>query len=165
MATLFLGAGFLSPTGLQPRASLVGEREHAEQLQRQVARLAHETLRLEAGFKDPDPEEIYLVVDTQANRLSLHQGRRLLRTAWVSTGSGETLRDPRRGRTWVFETPRGVRRVRAKLRNPVWLKPDWAFLQEGLPVPPPRDPSRVVRDFLGEYALDLGHQITMAPLR
>ena len=32
-------------------------------------------------------------------------------------------------------------------------KPDWAFIEEGLPVPKPGDPSRFERGVLGDYAL------------
>ena len=74
-------------------------------------------------------------------------------------GSGKVLHDPAGTRWWSFESPSGVRRVLKKTENPIWYKPDWAFIEEGLPVPPPRDPSRVVRGILGKYALDLGDQL------
>jgi L,D-transpeptidase YbiS len=39
--------------------------------------------------------------------------------------------------------------------NPVWVKPDWAFLEEGLEIP--KDPAdRVEAGTLGEYALGFG---------
>lgn len=33
------------------------------------------------------------------------------------------------GKTWRFETPRGVRTVRAKRENPVWVPPDWHYAE------------------------------------
>lgn len=33
------------------------------------------------------------------------------------------------GKTWRFETPRGVRTVRAKRDNPVWVPPDWHYAE------------------------------------
>ena len=55
----------------------------------------------------------------------------------------------------MFETPRGVHRVQGKARDPVWKKPDWAFVEEGLPIP--RDPrERFDPASLGDYALYLG---------
>ncbi len=58
---------------------------------------------------------------------------------------------------WIFQTPRGMLRVQNKLVNPIWRMPDWAFIEEGLPVPPPYAPERYEKNVLGDYALDLGH--------
>jgi L,D-transpeptidase YbiS len=45
--------------------------------------------------------------------------------------------------------------VRAKHPNPVWVKPDWAFLEVGEPIP--RDlAARLAPTELGDYAMDLG---------
>jgi len=46
-------------------------------------------------------------------------------------------------------------KVRSKQVNPVWVKPDWAFIEEGLPVPSPRHPSRYEYGTLGDYKLEL----------
>jgi lipoprotein-anchoring transpeptidase ErfK/SrfK len=46
--------------------------------------------------------------------------------------------------------------VQRKQENPVWSKPDWAFVEEGLPIPPPGDPSRIESGTLGDYKLELG---------
>ena len=101
------------------------------------------------------PRGLYLVVDTQANRLRVHRDGELLRAAACSTGTGRILRDPRGGRLWVFATPTGERRIRRKVADPVWVKPDWAFVEQG--EKPPRDP-RERRDevSLGDYGLYLG---------
>ncbi|MBI2956956.1 MAG: L,D-transpeptidase [Acidobacteria bacterium] len=158
LAALLLAAGISLPPDPLPAEHFAAEAERAE-LASQIALLTQETHRLAARYEYSGAEETYLVVDTAANRLYLYRGQRLLRAAVVSTGSGKVLASPDGSRWWVFETPRGVRRVLRKERNPAWLKPDWAFLEEGLPVPPPRDPSRVVRGILGAYALDLGEQV------
>lgn len=116
----------------------------------------------EARVADPEvlsrlaPRGIYIVVDTARNELSLRQGRETVYTAVVSTGSGARLidpRDPRRG--WRFDTPRGVFTVRSKHVDPVWVRPDWAFLEEGLPIPA-RPEDRVQAGVLGRYALGIG---------
>ena len=36
------------------------------------------------------------------------------------------------GRTWRFETPRGVRTVRGKDKDPVWTPPEWHFAEVAL---------------------------------
>ncbi len=101
------------------------------------------------------PHGVYIVVDTLANRLYLRRGGELLREAVCSTGTGGVLVDPATGRRWVFETPRGTHRVQAKVEHPVWNKPDWAFVEDGLPIPK-SEAERVDTYSLGAYALYLG---------
>ncbi len=99
------------------------------------------------------PRGTYVLVDTGANRLYLRRGDEVLMEAACSTGSRRTLVSG--DRRWTFETPRGVHRIRGKVRDPVWRRPDWAFLEEGKPVPR-REAERYEEGVLGEYALDIG---------
>ncbi|MCI0404021.1 MAG: L,D-transpeptidase family protein [Acidobacteria bacterium] len=159
LSSFLLLAGSLLPPQLMPPGELRAARSEVARLQADVASLSQDTLELEAALDASDPEEIYVVVDTQANLLYVYRGDTALRVAVVSTGSGKVLHDPAGARWWSFESPSGVRRVLRKTENPVWYKPDWAFIEEGLAVPPRHDPSRVVRGILGAYALDLGDQV------
>ena len=159
LTAMVLLAGVLVPAAVTPSAALLEAQEELAQMQAELARLSQENQELSAALAEPDPNEIYLIVDTQSQRLYVFRGATLLHEAVVSTGSGKVLTTPAEDRWWVFDTPRGVRRVQKKIKNPVWFKPDWAFLEEGQPVPPPRDPARVVRGILGAYALDLGDTI------
>ncbi|HZS10885.1 MAG TPA: L,D-transpeptidase [Nitrospirales bacterium] len=103
------------------------------------------------------PGGTYIVVDTARNRLYVKRRGETLLTALASTGSGTILDKPgdAGGGQWVFDTPRGEFAIQSKLVNPVWVKPDWAFLEEGLPVPKDRA-ERVESGILGEYALGFG---------
>ena len=56
----------------------------------------------------------------------------------------------------MFVTPRGEFHVISKAENPLWRKPDWAYVEEGKPIPPPDDPARLVQGELGGYVLNLG---------
>ena len=101
------------------------------------------------------PSGTYIVIDTGRNLLSLFRNGEKVHEAVCSTGSGRALSDPVRRRLWVFDTPRGEFTIRAKYPNPVWVKPDWAFLEEGEPIP--RDlAARLAPTELGAYAMDLG---------
>ncbi len=101
------------------------------------------------------PRGLHIVIDTYRNRLLVYDGDTLLREAVCSTGSGTVLVHPSGKKTWTFDTPLGERRVISKVRNPIWTKPDWAFIEEGFE--PPKDVSlRVDRVSLGRYALYLG---------
>jgi len=101
------------------------------------------------------PKGQYVVVDTANNRVSLREGERILREMVASCGSGNVLVDPVGGRTWTFDTPRGQFQVRSKVNNPIWIKPDWAFIEEGEPIPP-KGGDRAERNMMGDYALGIG---------
>ncbi len=118
------------------------------------ARLAHRAARAESRLHAYRPRGMYLVVDTYRNRLHVIRDGKEIRTAICSTGTGMVLRDPRTGKEWVFDTPMGERRIVRKLRNPVWAKPDWAFIEEGLQ--PPKDPNERFDPYsLGDFGIYL----------
>lgn len=101
------------------------------------------------------PAGPYLVVSSSDNTFRLMQGNGLLREGPCSTGSYIRLK-AEGGREWLFNTPRGIRRIESKRTRPVWTKPDWAFIEEGEPVPPPGSSLRYERGVLGKYALSMG---------
>lgn len=101
------------------------------------------------------PRGTYVIIDTGRNRLTLVVNDKEVLQAVCSTGSGRALSDPVRKRLWVFDTPRGEFFIRAKHPNPVWIKPDWAFLEEGEPIPR-SIAERMAPMELGAYAMDLG---------
>ena len=110
---------------------------------------------LERRIERLTPGNAYLVVNTTENRFALYRNRKLIREGMCSTGSMISL-EGEGDQRWFFRTPRGDFRVQAKLENPVWRKPDWAFIEEGLPVPPGDHHSRYERGVLGDYAMTLG---------
>ncbi len=69
-----------------------------------------------------------IIVSTAENRLWVRQGGKTVYSAIVSTGKGTTLIE--KGKTTVFETPTGRFRIRSKEENPVWVPPDWHFVEE-----------------------------------
>jgi len=100
-------------------------------------------------------ESPYIVVNIAAGRISLRTADSVLLDAPCSAGSGGKLRDPATGRVWNFATPTGVFSVTAKAENPIWNKPDWAYIEEKLTIPD--DPAqRLEEDQLGGYSLNLG---------
>ena len=103
----------------------------------------------------PKSATTYLVIDTGRNLLFMYENGKEILRAICSTGSGRALVDPARKRRWTFDTPRGEFFVRAKHPNPVWIKPDWAFLEVGEPIPR-KLAERLAPAELGAYAMDLG---------
>jgi L,D-transpeptidase ErfK/SrfK len=102
------------------------------------------------------PTQPYIVVDTARNHLFIKRRDQVMLDALASTGSGTILDKPGDSNgQWVFDTPRGEFTVQSKLINPVWVKPDWAFIEEGLDVPTSYA-DRIEPGVLGEYALGFG---------
>ena len=128
-----------------------------EDLRAEIAGLASGLLGLDRRLLRLAPRSPYIVIDTVRNRLYLKRGAQVLRDSICSTGSGKVLEDPAGGRSWTFSTPRGEFHVTNRLENPLWRKPDWAFIEENEPVPTKEDAvERFEEGALGEYALAFG---------
>ncbi len=137
-------------------ASLEELRSTVQALQQEASRLEEENRGLRSILAAQDDGELYIVVDTETNRLTLRQGDAVLHTAICGTGSREFV-ESEMGNTWQFESPLGSLSVLGKERNPVWIRPDWSYVEENMPIPPPKDPDRLVRGVMGKYALLLGN--------
>lgn len=114
-----------------------------------------ENMLLQKKLDKLTPGGVYLVINTSDNTFFLYKNKELYRQGMCSTGSYIKL-EAANSKSWLFETPKGVFTIRGKTTNPVWRKPDWAFVEEGLPIPPAGDPSRYEYGVLGDYALSLG---------
>jgi L,D-transpeptidase YbiS len=138
-----------------PAFEVPGEAKTFRQTER---RLESRQSQLVAALAKKAPKGVYIVIDQTQNQLFLKQDDKILRQAVCSAGSGMVLQEGEggRGRKWVFDTPRGVFKVMSKIEDPVWKKPDWAFVEEGQPIP--KDPSeRFDPGALGEFALYFGN--------
>ena len=98
-----------------------------------------------------------ITVDLSTNQAYLFRDGVLIRKSKAATGSEKVLKHGRQ--VWWFRTPRGRYEVLGKIKDPVWTKPDWAFIEEGKRVPPPDAPLRAEQGKLGKYALDLGERV------
>jgi L,D-transpeptidase YbiS len=120
---------------------------------------AGERVKLEANFTKPPKAKVYIVIDRTHNRLELRKGTTTTLSAVCSAGSGYLLKerdnDKRKGREWVFDTPRGVHKIRNKVTDPVWKRPDWDFIEKGEAIPR-NSGDRIEYGMLGAYALHLG---------
>ena len=128
----------------------------AKPASREAARLLAERQRLETALRRKVPRGPWIIIDQTHNRLRLMRGDDLVLEAPCSAGSGMVLKEGSGGRVWVFDTPRGRFEVLSKLANPVWRRPDWAFVEEGEAIPKNPD-DRLEYGSLGEYALYFGN--------
>ncbi len=114
-----------------------------------------EERNLERALRRAGQKRLYVAVDSANNRLYLVRDGKIILDTVCSTGSGLVLKQVDADREWVFDTPRGIHTIFRKAHNPVWVKPDWAFLEDGQPVPDRFD-ERVEHGSLGEYGLYFG---------
>lgn len=86
-----------------------------------------------------------IVISTAENKLYVRRNGVQVFEAVCSTGKGTRLAVD--GRTLVFETPIGKLKVVSKEENPVWVPPDWHYIEQAR-----KNGMRVVR-------LERGHSI------
>ncbi len=83
---------------------------------------------VDVKLDDTQDTEQTIVVSTAENRLSVRRAGKKIFEAVCSTGKGTTLVQD--GKSMVFETPSGKFRIRSMEENPVWVPPDWHYLEE-----------------------------------
>jgi len=71
--------------------------------------------------------DLRVVVSLNDRRLWALIGPDTLLQAPIAVSTDETLEYA--GKSWRFETPRGVRTVIAKKENPVWIPPEWHYAE------------------------------------
>jgi len=126
-----------------------------DQVALQKAELEKEVALLKRKLGSFAGNSPYLVINTFENTFRLYNNKRISREGICSTGSYVLLRNGE-NQKWLFQTPKGLFRVQTKTTSPVWKKPDWAFVEEGLSIPPADDASRFEYGVLGDYALGIG---------
>tara|TARA_Y100001978_G_scaffold134185_1_gene120005 strand:+ start:5865 stop:6443 length:579 start_codon:yes stop_codon:yes gene_type:complete len=113
-----------------------------------------ERQRLLAAVRTQEHSGLYIVIDTQTNRLQLRRGKDVVREAVCATGSGRILKGKKRWHQWQFYTPKGRFSILRKEEDPLWIRPVWDFIENGEEIPIfAEDRRRFQRGVLGEYAL------------
>jgi lipoprotein-anchoring transpeptidase ErfK/SrfK len=101
------------------------------------------------------PAGEYIVIDTNANYAFLRTRDQVILQGVCSSGSGAALTDSVTGQKWIFHTPHGVFKIETKKKDPVWTKPNWAFVEEG-ERPPRNIEDRRDENVMGDYAMGFG---------
>lgn len=96
-----------------------------------------------------------ILVSTAENKVYVKRGADTVFSAVCSTGKGTTLIN--NGRTMVFQTPIGKFKVISKEENPVWVPPDWHYVEEAR-----KKGKRVVQLKRGD-SIDLGTGAPASP--
>lgn len=137
---------------LSSPATLQLEEQELASLRRKISQ---ETKLLDRKLNAKRPGSYYLVINSASNEFALYRGAELIKRDKCSTGSYILLKNGEE-QQWMFKTPKGEFRILYKTASPVWKKPDWAFIEEGLPVPPADHHTRFEYSVLGDYALSIG---------
>jgi len=122
---------------------------------KQTAQLTRDIQRMSKKYASFTSGQSYIVINTTDNRFFLYKNKKLIREGFCSSGSYTMLKTEGE-RKWIFKTPKGKYWIQGKITSPVWRRPDWAFVEEGLPIPPENDPSRYEYGVLGDYAMSIG---------
>jgi len=101
-------------------------------LRRRVGLSGDSLARLEEAHPEPYANRAYVVVSIEDHRLWYRRGDSVLFTAEVATGSGKILEQSGGVARWRFETPRGRLRVVSRDTAPVWVPPDWYYVEEAI---------------------------------
>jgi lipoprotein-anchoring transpeptidase ErfK/SrfK len=82
-----------------------------------------------AESTEPTSDQPYIVVSIADRRLWYKQGAQTLYSTRVAVGSGKTLVQHGSRSEYKFDTPRGRLVVQSKEERPVWVPPDWHYLE------------------------------------
>ncbi|HKK42870.1 MAG TPA: L,D-transpeptidase [Bacteroidales bacterium] len=137
------------------KANSYPDLKKSREYRNETAAVSRDIQRLERKYNVNTSGQSYIVINTTDNRFCLYRNKKLIREGFCSSGS-YTLLKTDNDRKWIFKTPKGKYWVRGKTTNPVWKRPDWSFVEEGLPIPPADDQSRYEYGVLGDYALSIG---------
>ena len=121
---------------------------------------ASSTLERELTLDRPlvEHDSPYVIVHIAESRVLVMDGTEVVWSAPAGTGHGFQLEG--QGRSWTFTTPVGMFHVLRKEKDPVWIAPEWYYIEQNLPVPPPAERARVPGT-LGTSALFLGDGIAI----
>lgn len=164
LLALFIAAFFVLYTvpglqeissGKRTRVTDVKELKEDKGYKKITGTLSKDIQRLTRKYNSYTSGQSYIVINTTDNKFFLYRNKKLVREGRCSSGSYIMLKTHGE-KKWIFKTPKGKYWIQGKISSPVWRKPDWAFVEEGLPIPPQNHPSRWEPGVLGDYALSIG---------
>lgn len=101
-----------------------------DRIRRQTGAVSDSLETVLASATVPTPNQPYIVISIEDHRLWYRLGDSVLFTTEVATGSGKVLERSGGDVHWRFETPRGRLAVVGKELDPVWIPPDWHYVEE-----------------------------------
>jgi lipoprotein-anchoring transpeptidase ErfK/SrfK len=112
----------------QIRQQIANLQKTMSQASTQVTKLESEVSSTDKQIEDMHDSNFVITVSTAENRVYARRNGQLVFEAICSTGKNTTLVTG--GETKVFRTPIGRFRIRSKEENPLWVPPDWHYVEE-----------------------------------
>ena len=112
----------------QRNQQIANLQKEMSQTSNQVTSLQSEVASTEKVIEDLHDSNFVITVSTTENKVYAHRNGQLVFEAVCSTGKNEVLHAD--GQTMVFRTPIGRFRVQSKEENPMWVPPDWHYIEE-----------------------------------
>ncbi len=112
----------------QVKEQLNGLQKTMSQASSQVTNLQSEVSSTQKQIEDLHDSNFVITVSTTENKVYARRNGQLVFEAVCSTGSNSTLQTG--GTTKVFRTPIGRFRIKSKEENPLWVPPDWHYIEE-----------------------------------
>jgi lipoprotein-anchoring transpeptidase ErfK/SrfK len=112
----------------QRQQQLANLQKSMSQASTQVTQLQSEVASTEKAIEDLQDSNFVITVSTQENKVYARRNGQLVFEAVCSTGKNETLYAD--GRTTVFRTPIGRFKILSKEEAPMWVPPDWHYIEE-----------------------------------
>jgi len=103
-------------------------RKTMSQTSTQMTHLQSELASTEKVIEDLQDSAFVITVSTAENKVYARSNGQLVFEAVCSTGKNEVLHTE--GQTMVFRTPIGRFRIRSKEENPMWVPPDWHYIEQ-----------------------------------
>ena len=112
----------------QIKQQLADLQKSMSQASTRVANLQSEVASTEKAIEDLHDSDLVITVSTAENKVYARRNGQLVFEAIASTGKNETLYAD--GQTMVFRTPIGRFNIVSKEENPMWVPPDWHYIEE-----------------------------------
>lgn len=103
------------------RAEMASRERNVDTLETKVQSAAR-------SMEEQQDSDQTILVSTAENKVYVKRGEQTVFEAIASTGKGTTL--VHNGRAMVFNTPIGKFKILSKEENPVWVPPDWHYVEE-----------------------------------
>lgn len=114
--------------GTQNKTAESRLKSEAESSTAKTAQLRQTVEQQQRHLRDLADSDQTIFVSTAENKLWVKRGGETVYEAVVSTGKGTSMIE--NGRTMVFNTPIGKFHIISKEENPVWVPPDWHYVEE-----------------------------------
>jgi lipoprotein-anchoring transpeptidase ErfK/SrfK len=112
----------------QVKQQVVALQESMSQKSTRLSNLQSEVSSAQKQIEDVNDSDFVITVSTAENKVYARRNGQLVFEAVCSTGKNTSLEAD--GRTMVFRTPIGRFKILSKEENPMWVPPDWHFIEQ-----------------------------------